>query len=396
MGVVIFVFTGCLRGGDSSLFDSATTGSSLGFDGASRAVNIANNLIQVEWSLGTSSDISGYKVFTVSSGSLVELSTQDASTNKFIHSGLTTGSLYSYVVQATSAVGITDGNGNVVQALAFGGINGSTVTGQTSANLFFSAVPSATQIRIYCATAGGSDFTLMGVAAVTNTFFSLSGLITNQSYSCKVKAVLPDGSEDQNTLMSNFTPRDLNTGAQFGFAGVTSATNINGTSINVTWPIASPLPGTIVTEYHVMAIFSDDSVQSYVVNAPATSYSITNLGSGEEFNIVVRAADANHLTDGNVKSLQVFTYAGISSATALSATSVRLDFPAAPLASSLRIYCYPSGGPISSIPTMSIASDLTSQILSGFSSGTLYTCVVKAVGQTGEDSNSATASFTTP
>lgn len=165
----------------------------------------------------------------------------------------------------------------------------------------------------------------------------------------------------------------------------------------IQWPAATPDAGTTLSGYRIFQINPDFSLTYTDVAANLTSTTISSLTPGNDYTFFVRAVNAaDSSTDGNNVTKTIFTYAGITSASPTSATSATLNFPSATNASSLHVYCYESSGVQPSTPTASISSALTSYSINTLVTATNYTCLVKAVGTSGEDSNTATATFTTP
>jgi titin len=399
--VLLYVYSfcialsGCLKGSGDSLTDSGA--SSIGFAGANRAVNLNGTSIQIEWTLSTSPTTTSYKIYSMASDNTLTLvDSVGASVDKYVHSGLTAGNLYTYVVRHVDSVISEDQNLQSVSAIAYAGISSANVVSATSANLFFPSANGVTTLRIYCTNSSGNDYVLTDSVSAQSTSYTLTGLTTGVLYHCKVKALLLSGNEDFNSLIASFTPQTITPSLDFGFTGIASLTNLNGTSLKASWQSATPQTGTTIANYIVYLFHPDDTLTTYTVSAGSTNYTISNLAAGENYNVVVRAVDSNQATDSNQKMLTAFTYAGISSAIATSANSASVSFPAAPHATGLNIYCYVTGGLASTVPKLSVASTLTTQSLSGFSSATPYTCAVKAVGQAGEDNNITTATFTTP
>ncbi len=369
----------------------------LSYVGGDSAYNISANAIQINWTLSTDTNVAAYNVYLLNSdNSLTLIGSANASTALYVHSGLTSGTLYRYVVRSAASDGTTDTNTKSLMAIPYAGIGVVNVADATSVDMYFPAASEASNLKIYCATGASSTMNLIDTINANTMNYHLSGLTTGQEYTCKVKALLPDGTEDYNSNAISFTPQAVTT-SPLGFAGITSATNTNGTSALIQWAEATPDSGVTVGGYRVYKTNPDSSVEYNDVAANLTSYTFTDLIPGNNYSFFVRAINAaDSSTDGNSVKISVFTYEGITSATASSPTSALLTFPSAPNASALNIYCYLSTDNVPSTPTASITSDLTTYTISTLTTGSNYICLVKAVGSSGEDSNTATSAFTTP
>lgn len=401
INLVIFSLTGCIKGSSSALDAASNSATQALFLGVKSAINLNGTSVQINWDLPTSSTISEYHIFQIASdGSYVSVGKTDSQTNQLILSGLTAGKLYSYIVRSTYTNGTIDNNTLAATALTFAGVTSSTVIDATSASLQYPATTDAATFRIYCATGNSTNFILFTTVNSSTSSTTLSNLTTNVLYNCKVKALLSGGNEDSNSLVTSFKPQAVALNSSFGFAGVNSVTNTNGTTLNIAWPSPTPTPGTTIQTFRINILDPSDNLSIYDVAFPTLNYSLTNLIEGANFNVIVRALDSSGNSDGNQKMLSAFTYRGITSAAlsspATTPPSAVLIFPAAANASALHVYCSISGGAIPTSPTLSIASTLTTATVTGLSTGSNYICKVKAVGSTGEDTNTATAVFTTP
>lgn len=394
------LLSGCFMKGKITT-GTGDSSSSISFSGADSAVNVSATAIQINWTPSSDASITAYNIYIVNADTtFTQVGAVSAPTALYVHSGLTSGHLYRYVVRAAIADGTTDSNTTTLTAIPYAGIATSSVVDGTTVDLTFPAAPEANNLKLYCATGSSPNGTmnLIATLSATATTYRWASLTTGQAYTCKVKAVLPDGSEDANTTTTSFTPQSS---LSFGFAGISSAANIDDSSALIQWSAATPDTGITVSSYIIYYQGSFESTP-HVINNIAnnlTSYTVSGLTSGYDYSFIVRAFDGtNSSTDGNVVRRTAFTYAGITSATATSTTTATLNFPAAPNASddNLHIYCYESSGTPPSTPTAVTGKSTTSYSLTGLTTSTNYTCLVKAVGLAGEDSNTATATFTTP
>lgn len=369
----------------------------IAFSGALAANNISGTAVQLDWTLSSDPSVTEYNIYSVNSdSSLTLLGTTTPTTNLYVHSNLNSGQLYRYIVRAVASSGAVDSNLNIVSAIPYAGLSSTSVVDATTANLYFSAASDATNLNIYCSVGASSTMTLFATTSALVANYQLTGLTASTLYNCKVKAILPDGSEDANSATSSFTPQ-ASTSSPLGFTGISSATNTDGTSALIQWTAATPDAGTTLSGYRIFQMNPDFSMTYTDVAANLTSTTISSLTPGNNYTFFVRAINAaDSSTDGNNVTQTIFTYAGITSASPTGATSATLDFPAATNASTLHVYCYESSGVQPSTPTVSISSALTSYSITTLATATNYICLIKAVGTNGEDNNTATATFTTP
>lgn len=389
---------GCLKDGNSSGSSGSSSTNGGGtitttFTGASSAINLDDTSIQIQWVPVADPAIVLYRIYALNAdGTLQAISSVGAKSSLFIHSGLTGGTYYSYVVRAADINGNTDKNMNVVSALTYAGVTSASVLSSTLASLAFPAAPSAVSLNIYCASGGSSNYNLVASVGRSLTSYTLTGLTPNTLYSCKVKAKSQSGEEDNNGLTASFTPTASPGNASFGFSGAATASNINGTTNQITWTLGS---GASIVSYRIFQVNVDGTLTSLsTVSAATTSYTHGGLTPSTSYSYIVRAIDSSGNTDGNGNIVTAMTYAGITSASVNSGSTAVLNFPAANQASAIRIYCAVGAG--SSNLIASVAGSSTSYTATGLSIGTSYTCKAKAVGATGEDTNTAAVSFSTP
>jgi hypothetical protein len=178
------------------------------------------------------------------------------------------------------------------------------------------------------------------------------------------------------------------------FAGITSAKNLDGTRIQLFWPVASSLYAHVL----ISQVQPDGSLQP-VTTAPIgqTTYIASGLTPSTLYTFEVQAITSAGFSDGNNVQASAFTYAGVTQPTStILPTSTTLTFPIpGPATSGAHVYCKTTTGVDTLIGTASALS--SSFPLTNLLTGTTYTCHVQAiVAATGlEDTNTATASFQT-
>jgi hypothetical protein len=205
-----FALSGCLEGDQTTVLSSQNPAPPTAFAGATGAVDTGTGLqIKISWGAvpaGTSQvRVMGYNP---SNGMLTPIATLPATATFYSHTGLTSGTQYSYVVQALDSSGNPDSNQKIVSALAYSGINqtsGGISTGTTAATLFFSAPGLATTgANLFCKTNYTGD-AQVGTATANQTSAALTGLLSGTNYTCHVQAISSTtGLPDNNTQTFSF------------------------------------------------------------------------------------------------------------------------------------------------------------------------------------------------
>lgn len=180
------------------------------------------------------------------------------------------------------------------------------------------------------------------------------------------------------------------------FTGAVSAEYLSGSVIRISWG-SSWSSDSSIASFKVYSV--DGSGLTYLAGVPKTDFEYLDgiSVSGKIYKYIVHAMDTAGVEDTNTNTVMALAYQGITSATAVDASSANLVFPALAEASGgFNIYCGLSSGSLPSSPTHIIQDPTaTSYVLTGLTTGTNYSCKVKAFSAGIEDTNSVTASFTT-
>jgi len=269
--------------------------------------------------------------------------------------GMLGGTTYYFVVRAVDAAGNEDSN-TVEKSAAtpdtsspiFAGVQTVTATGATTLLVTWNPAvdtgcpSSAITYDVYCTTtSGGEDFATPTVTTAAGALqAAVSGLTAGQRYYVVVRAVDAAGNSDANTFERSAHTLDTTPPV---FAGVASAT-AEGTAVLLTWSAASDSVDS--PQYIVYDIFfattpgaQDFSHPSYTAAGGATSFTVTNLAVSTAYYFVVRARDTSGNEDTNTAQLGATTgpaavvspptFAGATSATATSDSSIALSWTAA-------------------------------------------------------------------
>ncbi|MGK5084836.1 hypothetical protein WDW37_16230 [Bdellovibrionota bacterium FG-1] len=250
--------------------------SDISFAGATGAINLDGTQITISWNAATGTFVR-YRVYEVQAdGSLSTIASLPSSITSYTATGLTVGTLHSYIVRTVDAANATDGNTVVVSAMTYAGISSTSGIGQTSATLKFAACNIADSVNIYCSLRGGA-YALTATVAATQTSASLTGLQSGASYTCKALAVSQLGFEDGNTATKTFQTVPTHTAnykgpilvQAFGEAGDASWTPYTGQpkarQVRITW---KPFTGANAsTLYKLVRVAKDGVIDTTVTNA---------------------------------------------------------------------------------------------------------------------------------
>jgi len=319
---------GCLSSpsGSGTSSSSQTPGADkIVFQGAISAENISDTQIKVKWNSLEQENILTYQIYQLGTdGSLMSLASVSKTVTQYIVSGLTPGTFYSFVVRAADINGQTDSNNNFVSALTYGGVISSAYQSATTATIVFPSAPNALGINIYCYTGSSENYTLFATVSSLTTSKLLTGLTTNVTYTCKVLATAPNGTEDSNTVTTSFTPLAGLPPPDLTFGGLSYIySNATGTQLVLNWTLGS---GADIQNYEIVRV-NDDNSLTVVDTVPKTqsSYTLTSLAPLSVYKYMVHALSSSGIADTNNIQQKGFTYSGTSSSVI---TNNIINFPA--------------------------------------------------------------------
>ena len=304
--------------------------------------------------------------------------------------GLTSGTSYSYQVQAVDTAGDLSAFSNVASATtqapptAPGNLT-ATATSVSQINLSWTASTSTVGLKNYivqrCQGAGCTNFA--PIASPTGTTYSDTGLTSGISYSYQVQAVDTAGNLSAFSNIASATTQAPPTAP-----GNLTATAASTSQINLSWTASTSTVG--LRNYIVQRCQGAGCTNFAPIASPAgTTYSDTGLTSGTSYSYQVQAVDTagNLSAFSNVASATTQaspTAPGNLTATAASTSQINLSWTASTSTVGLRNYivqrCQGAGctnfAPIAS-PTGTTYSD------TGLTSGTSYSYQVQAVDTAG-------------
>jgi hypothetical protein len=209
-------------------------------------------------------------------------------------SGLTTGTTYSFTVQARNAIGTSISSAatntivptTVPQAPTIGtpsNVTGVAFGSTTSASLTFTAgATGGKSITNYKYSTDGTTYTAFSPAQTTSPL-TITGLTSGESYTIRLKAVNANGDSAASSASSSVT---TSTVPQAPTIGTATAGNLNAT---VTWT-AGANGNSAITGYTVTSSPGNISVNAA---SNATSVAVTGLTAGTSYTFTVRATNAN-------------------------------------------------------------------------------------------------------
>lgn len=404
------------------------------FDGISTATALGEHELELHWNpafdrtpparlryrvyLGTAA---GAEDFTVPVATVTGVTST-------VVGGLAAGGHYWVVVRAVDELGQEDVNfrERAVDTLdltppGFGGV--AALTEPTPGTLRVGWAPGddnatpAAQLgyRVFVATtAGGQDFAHPTATVTGATSVDVTGLAPATTYHVVVRAFDRAGNQDANVLERSLTTVDT---VAPTFAGVTSATGAPS-AVVLGWAPASDdttAAGALVYLVYrsTTAGGQDLSTPTYVTPPGVTSFSAGGLAPSTTYHFVVRARDGAGNIDGNTGQRSATTpaaadttppvFAGVTGATALGASSIRLTWSAgsdnvtAPANLAYLIYrATTPGGQTFGSATYLTAPGATSFVATGLAPSTTYHFVVRVFDRAGNvDANVVEVSATT-
>lgn len=178
------------------------------FSGVKTVQNLGGSpsSIKISWDPPLQS-IQGYNIYAVdqnsATGAWMLVDSVSPSTTSYVHSGLISGLLYTYKVEAIDMTGSEDKNKIQKSTVAFEGIYDVLVTGKTTATAQLGSTNgSFDQIRIYAQPKfGNQPKVLVGLASGVSTSINLTGLRSGVTYSFSAQAFMSFlGGEDGNQV----------------------------------------------------------------------------------------------------------------------------------------------------------------------------------------------------
>ena len=310
------------------------------------ATPVSSTQINLSWTAPSSnggSAITGYKIEVKSgSGSYSTLVSNTANTaTAYSHTGLVTGTTYSYRVYAINSIGTGSASSEASatptsssSATVPSAPTSLTVTSVSSTQNNLSwAAPSSNGgypivgYKIEYRIGSGSYNTLVSNTASTATAYSHTGLGAGQVYVYRISAINDVGTSAASAESSITTPSSSSNipGSPIGF----TATAASPTQVNLSWSPPTNNGGSAVTGYKIEVKKGTESYETLVSNtqSTATSFSHTGLTKGSIYYYRVSAINAAGTGSASEASATPKeTTAPALTATAVSPTAITLSW----------------------------------------------------------------------
>jgi titin len=389
------------------------------------ATAVSPTQINLMWSAPANNggaSITSYKIEFKSGGGSYTTLVASQTTTDYSHTGLVTGTTYSYKIYAINSVGTSIASIEVTAAPTSsstgappGTPTGLVATAVSPTQVSLSWIPPTntggyplTGYKIEFRVGGGDYVQLVENTASTSTTYSHTGLTTNNVYSYRVYAITSFGTSTSSTeaiaqpkATSKVTAPDSPTGLE--------ATAVSPTQINLSWVAPSKNGGFPITGYKIESKAGSGSYTTLVSNTvtTATTYQHTSLTTGTKYTYKVSAINsvgtgaASSETSATPTSTSAASAPGPPSAltaTAVSGTEVRLSWspPANTGGSAItgyKIEFMTSSGSYTTL-VANTASTTTAYSHAGLTSGQLYLYRVSAINAIGTSNPSPEASVT--
>jgi len=318
--------------------------------------------------------------------------------------GLTQGTIYTFVVYATNIVG------NSANSTASSAITAGTTPGAPTIGTPLRVSGSSTQIDVpFSAPASNGGFAITSYTAVsspggiTGTLsqagsgtIRVSGLTTGTSYTFTVYATNTLGNGASSAASSSIFPATVPSAPTIG-----TPTRVSGSSTQIYVPYTAPADnGSAITSY--TAVSSPGGITGTLSQAGSGTITVSGLTAGTSYTFTVYATNGIGNSASSAASSSIFPASAPSAPTIgtpsrVSGSGTQIDVPfTAPANNGSAITSYTAVSTPGSITgTLSQAGSGTIRV-SGLTQGTSYTFVVYATNGIGNSSNSSSSSAITP
>ncbi|WP_179367912.1 fibronectin type III domain-containing protein [Candidatus Nitrosotenuis sp. DW1] len=381
------------------------------------AVATSPTKIDLSWNAPSNNGgypITGYKIeYKKGTGSYISLVSNTANaTTSYSHTGLTTGTTYTYKISAISSIGTgaasTEASTTPTTASTAtvpGAPTGlaATAVSATQVNLSWSAPSNGgsaiTGYKIEYKSGTGPYSVLVSNTASTSTTYSHTGLTTGTTYTYKISAInsIGTGSASSEASATPTATSQQFTATAPGSPSL-SATAVSATQINLSWSTPND-GGSAITGYKIEVKKGTGSFETLVSNTASTSttYSHTDLTSGTVYYYRVSAINSIGTgTSGDASATPKETTTPTLTAIATSPTQISLSWSAPSQTYQQRINGYKIEEKIggTSFKTIVENTGLNPYLINGLITGKPHTYVVSAVFGLGASPRSNEASAT--
>ncbi|MDH5327800.1 MAG: fibronectin type III domain-containing protein [Gammaproteobacteria bacterium] len=399
------------------------------FSGLARATVVSSSQIDLSWNPASDNVSSAgqiiYEIYMSVGSEPINYNSQSTATSPgmqtFSVNGLIQNTQYNFSVRARDDAGNLDSNTIQLSATTldatppvFTGLQGTTVINGSTVELnWIAAVDNLSESvnLVYdiflAATSGEQDFSTPDFTTAPGvTTFQATGLNDSRTYFFVVRARDEAGNRDLNTVELSVTTPDETSPI---FSGVSRVIARSSREIYLTWSAASDnvsAGNTIVYNIYMSTVSGGQDFSTPNYSVTTLDKLITGLDDYTNYYFVVRAKDQAGNLDGNLNERSTRTpdgtaptFAGLASATAVSASEILLSWEPASdnvTTSENIIYEIYHSSIHLSIPDYTSPRGATSFLVSGLSDFRTYYFVVRARDEHGlNDGNSISMGATT-
>ena len=333
--------------------DSAVPSAPTGFSGTA----VSPTQVNLFWNAPSGFTIIGYKIeYKTSGGSYATLvtttGTSTATNTYYSHTGLVTGTAYSYKVYAINSVGTSVASGEITitpTMSSAGTLPGSptglvgTPVSPTQATLSWTAPANGgypiTGYKIEYRIGSGSYTELVPTTGSTATTYSHTGMTAGQVYVYRVYAITQLGQSEKSSSETTVTLKPASSSSAPGAPPGLSATAVSPTQVNLSWSAPSNNGGYPISGYRIEVKKGSASYSTLTASTgnSTTTYSHIGLVTGTTYSYKVYAINSIGTSTASPEASATPTTTSISSspapptgltATASSATQINLSWSA--------------------------------------------------------------------
>ncbi|TBR11884.1 MAG: hypothetical protein EPO62_01095 [Candidatus Nitrosotenuis sp.] len=389
------------------------------------AVAVSPTQVNLFWTAPTSdggSAITGYKIEYKSGSFFSTLVENTGAVTTYSHTGLTTGTAYTYKISAINSLGASTASGDVSvtptstsTAVAPGAPTSLTATAASPTKIDLSWTAPANNggypiigYKIQYKIGSNSYADLVADTASTATSFSHNGITAGQLYIYRVYTITSFATSTQFSPEALITPRAASASSAPGAPTGLAATAVSSSKIELSWTAPANNGGYPVTGYKIEYKKGTGTYQSLVSNTAnaTTAYSHSGLTTGTAYTYKISAINSIGTSAASTEVSATPTTASAAVApgaptgiiaTPVSATQVNLSWTAPSNGgSAITGYKieYKSGTGAYSVLVANTASSSTAYSSTGLTTGTAYTYKISAINSVGTGVASAEASAT--
>jgi titin len=384
--------------------------------------------VNLFWNMPSGFTIIGYKIeYKTSGGSYATLvtttGTSTATNTYYSHTGLVTGTVYSYKIYAINSVGTSVASGEITITPATssaGALPGSptglvaTPVSPTQATLSWSAPSNGghpiTGYKIEYRIGSGSYTELVPTTGSTITTYLHTGMTAGQVYVYRIYAITTFGQSEKPSSETTVTLKSSSSSSAPGAPPGLSATAVSPTQVNLSWSAPSNNGGYPITGYKIEVKKGSASYSTLTASTgnSTTTYTHAGLVTGTTYSYKVYAINSIGTSTASPEASTTPTTTSISSspapptgliATSSSATQINLSWSApsnnggSPVTGYKIEYKLGASGTYSTL-VANTANTATTYSHTALSTGQSYVYRISAINSVGASNPSPEASAT--